>query len=406
MASYIFIDFYTMISYNIHMDIEEILYRFNPWWENDYKISAINRPKYVDKLIKRLDKKEIELITGIRRVGKSTVFKLIIHSLINKLGINPKHIFYISLDFYALEKKSILDLLEDYFKIQGIAFEQRVYVFLDEIAYKKDFSQQLKNIYDLYNIKLFATSSSASMLKDENAYLTGRSNLIEILPLDFEEFLAFKNLKITKANHHLTYTFFEKYMELGGIPQFVITEDIEYIKQLADDIIYKDIMSFHSVKETSLLRDFFYLLMERSGKQLSLNKVSKVLGISVDTARRFFEYFKDSFLIYPIEKCGKLNERIKSPKKIYVADVGIKNAFTGFKDKGAIFENLVFLKIKSKKPCYVYENNVEIDFLTEDKTLIEVKYNTNMTEKQLEVFKNYDAKTKLVVDSLEKFLQL
>jgi len=129
MASYIFVDFYTMISYNIHMDTEEIFYRFNPWWENDYKISAINRPKYVDKLIKRLDKKEIELITGIRRVRKSTVFKLIIHSLINKLGINPKHIFYISLDFCALEKKSILDLLEDYFKIQGIAFEQRVYVF-------------------------------------------------------------------------------------------------------------------------------------------------------------------------------------------------------------------------------------------------------------------------------------
>ena len=163
------------------------------------------------------------------------------------------------------------------------------------------------------------------MLKDENAYLTGRSNLTEILPLDFEEFLAFKNLKITKANHHLTYTFFEKYMELGGIPQFVITEDIEYIKQLADDIIYKDIMSFHSVKETSLLRDFFYLLMERSGKQLSLNKVSKVLGISVDTARRFFEYFKDSFLIYPIEKCGKLNERIKSPKKIYLAERLVNN---------------------------------------------------------------------------------
>jgi len=75
----------------------------------------------------------------------------------------------------------------------------------------------------------------------------------------------------------------------------VITEDIEYIKQLADDIIYKDIMSFHSVKETSLLRDFFYLLMERSGKQLSLNKVSKVFGISVDTARRFLNTLKTRF---------------------------------------------------------------------------------------------------------------
>ncbi|MGC9144026.1 ATP-binding protein [Hydrogenobaculum sp.] len=388
------------------MDIEEVFYRFNPWWENDYKISAIERPKYVDKLIGYLDKKEIELITGIRRVGKSTIFKLTISNLINKLGINPKHIFYISLDFYGIENKTILDILEDYFKIQGIPFEQRVYVFLDEIAYKKNFSQQLKNIYDLYNIKLFATSSSASILKDENAYLTGRSRITEILPLDFEEFLSFKNLKITKANAHLTYTYFEKYMELGGIPQYVITEDIEYIKQLTDDIIYKDIIHFHNIKEVSLLRDFFYLLMERSGKQFSLNKISKVLGISVDTARRFFEYFKDTFLIYTVERCGKLNERIRSSKKIYVADVGIKNAITGFKDKGAIFENLVFLKIKSKNPCYVYEDGVEIDFFTEDKTLIEVKYNAKMTKKQMETFNNYEAKTKIVVDNVEKFLKL
>ncbi|MGC8650656.1 MAG: ATP-binding protein [Hydrogenobaculum sp.] len=388
------------------MDIEEVFYRFNPWWENDYKISAIERPKYVDKLIGYLGKKEIELITGIRRVGKSTIFKLTISNLINKLGINPKHIFYISLDFYGIEDKTILDILEDYFKIQGIPFEQRVYVFLDEIAYKKNFSQQLKNIYDLYNIKLFATSSSASILKDENAYLTGRSRITEILPLDFEEFLSFKNLKITRANAHLTYTYFEKYMELGGIPQYVITEDIEYIKQLTDDIIYKDIIHFHNIKEVSLLRDFFYLLMERSGKQFSLNKISKVLGISVDTARRFFEYFKDTFLIYTVERCGKLNERIRSSKKIYVADVGVRNAITGFKDKGAIFENLVFLKIKSKNPCYVYEDSVEIDFFTEDKTLVEVKYNAKMTKKQMETFNNYEAKAKIVVDNVEKFLKL
>ncbi|GAB6078779.1 ATP-binding protein [Hydrogenobaculum acidophilum] len=388
------------------MDIEEVFYRFNPWWEGDYKINAVERPKYVNKLMGYLDEKEIELITGIRRVGKSTIFKLIISNLINKRNINPKHVFYISLDFYGIENKTLLDILEDYFKIQGIPFGQRVYVFLDEIAHKKDFSQQLKNIYDLYNIKLFATSSSASILKDENAYLTGRSRIIEVLPLDFEEFLSFKNLRITKANAHLTYTYFEKYMELGGIPQYVITEDIEYIKQLIDDIIYKDIINFHNIKEASVLRDFFYLLMERSGKQFSLNKISKVLGISVDTTRRFFEYFKDTFLIYTIERCGKLNERLRSSKKVYVADVGIKNAVAGFKDKGAIFENLVFLKIKSKRPCYIYENNVEIDFLTEDKILIEVKYNAEMTKKQIEVFNNYEAKTKLVVDSVEKFLKL
>ena len=101
--------------------------------------------------------------------------------------------------------------------------------------------------------------------------------------------------------------------------------------------------------------------------------------------------------------CGKLNKRLKSPKKIYAGDVGIKNVITGFRDVGAVFENLVFLKIKNKNPCYVLQDGIEIYFLTEDKTLLEVKYERELNEKQLRLFKEFTANKKILVDSLEKY---
>ncbi|WP_457635927.1 ATP-binding protein [Persephonella sp.] len=386
--------------------MEEILYRFNPWWEEEYKPEFLDRPRYTTKLLKSIENKNIEIITGLRRIGKTTILKLLIHKLIKEKKTDPSRIFYISLDFYGLEDISILEVVEQFFKIQEIRFGEKVYLFLDEITYKKDFSQQLKNLYDHYNAKIFATSSSSSVLKDKKAFLTGRESLTEVLPLSFQEFLSFKNIKIKKSDKHLIPKLFERYMEIGGIPEYVLNEDIEYIKQLIDDIIYKDIISFHNIKDKTIIREFFYLLMERAGKQVSLNKISKILGISVDTARRYFEHFKDTYLIYSIERCGKLNERIKSPKKIYSGDIGIKNAVTGFRDKGAVFENLVFLNIKDKNPCYIYQGGVELDFLLEDKTLIEVKYESFLNEKQKKLFDTFPANKKILIDTVEKFLTL
>ncbi len=386
--------------------MEEIFYRFNPWWEEEFKINFIDRPKYTTPLLSSIDKSTIEIITGLRRIGKTSIMKIVINKLINEKNVSPNRIFFISLDFYKLENLSILDIVEEYLKLQKIPFSEKIYLFLDEITYKKDFALQLKNLYDLYNAKIFVSSSSASVLKDKKAFLTGREKIIEILPLDFEEFLNFKGIKIKKADKHLLKAYFEDYMKIGGIPEYVLTEDLEYIKQLVDDILYKDIIAMHNIKEKTAVKEFFFLLMERAGKQLSLNKISKVLDISPDTAKRFFEYFLDTYIIYAIERCGKLNERLKSPKKICAGDVGIRNAITGFRDLGAVFENLVFLKIKNKNPCYVLQDGIEIDFLTEDKTLIEVKYGRELNEKQLKLFNEFIANKKILIDSFEKYQSL
>ncbi len=386
--------------------METILYRFNPWWEGERAAEGkIDREKYTSKLFPLAETKDIVFLTGLRRVGKTTIMKLLIDRLIES-GTKPGKVFYVSLDFYGLEKYSIHEIVEAFYKIQNISFSEKTYLFLDEVAYKEKFALQLKNLYDLYNVKVFASSSSASVLKDKKAALTGRERLVEILPLDFWEFLKFKNIRIRKSDLHLLENYFEEFMMIGGIPEYVLTEDVEYIKQLIDDILYKDIVACHNIKEKGVLRDLFYLLMERAGKQVSINRLAKIMGMSPDTVRRFLSYFEGTFMIYLVERCVKLNERIKSPRKLYVGDVGIRNAVTGFRDKGAVFENLVYLTIKRFHPCYIWQSGVEIDFLTNEGILIEAKYREQLKDKQRIVFESFKAKERLLICSVKEYLRL
>jgi len=386
--------------------MEEILYKSNPWWEEKYIFSGVNRGKYLDKLEEYLNNKDIVFLTGLRRVGKTSILKNFISMLINEKNIKSKHIFYITLDLIALSDMAISEIIKEYKKLHFIPSSQKLYIFLDEVTSKENYQQELKNIYDLEDIKIYASSSSASLLKDRNAYLTGRQRVIEVMPLDFEEYLFFKNITIKKSDAYLKESYFEEYMSDGGMPEYVLTGDISYIQNLIDNIIYKDIIAYHNIKNESVIRDFYKLLMERSGKQLSLNKMANILSIGVDSAKRYLSYFEDTYLIYTIEKYGKLNERIKNPKKIYAGDIGLKNVVTGFRDKGAIFENLVFLKIKQLHPSYVYTDGIELDFMTENKILIEVKYNSVLNEKQQKLYDTTDAEEKIVIDSIDSFLKL
>lgn len=384
--------------------MEELFFRFNPWWEEAISYDFVERESYLSKIEQAMKSKEVVILTGLRRIGKTTLMKLLIERLIKGHNIEPKHIFYISLDTYGLDHHSIMEIIDEYRKVHKLSFSQKIYLFFDEIAYKKNFQQELKNLYDMGNVKIYASSSSSSILKDKKAHLTGREMVTEILPLTFEEYLLFKKIKLRKADSHLFDSYFDDYMQTGGVPDYVLTGDIAYLVQLLDDIIYKDIIAGHGVRDETIIRDYFRLLMERAGKQVSLNKISKILGIGVDTARRYLSYFEDTYLVHSVERCGKLNERLKSPKKIYAGDVGIRNLHTGFRDRGTVFENLVYHKIKHKDPCYVYKNKIEIDFFTRDKILLEAKYNSELTGKQKTLFENTKANKKILIKNVKDFM--
>ena len=383
--------------------MEQILYKLNPWWETDFHIKSIPRPKYRDKLSRLIPLRDIVLLTGLRRVGKTTIIKQIIEELLQE--VRPELIFYVSLDAYGLEKYSIHEIVTRYRTIHRLGLDRQIYVFLDEIAFKEDFQRELKDFYDNENIKIYASASSASILRDKKAYLTGRTRTVEILPLDFEEFLVFRNAKVKTADAHLLENYFMEYMQTGGLPEYVLTGDIVYLSELVDSILYKDIIAFHNIKDPAIVKDFFRLLMERAGKVLTLNKMAKILGISLDTVRRYMEYFRETYIVYTVERCGKLNQRLRTGKKLYAGDVGLKNMATGFRDRGAVFENMVYLKIKQHDPCYIYEDGNEIDFFFKD-TLMEVKFGKELKGKQLQLFEKTPAKEKIIVSKWQELMNL
>lgn len=380
--------------------MEEILYRYNPWWEKVEVEGIVERTETLSLMKRHLKSPQIIFLTGLRRVGKTTLLKMLIRYLIAEEGIQPSHIFYISLDDYILSKRSIIEIVEEYRKIHKIKFGEKIYLFLDEITYQNNFEVQLKNIYDAHNAKIYSSSSSALILKGRKPYLTGRNVVIEVLPLDFIEYLAFKKIVVGKRDAHLVEGYFEDFMRTGGLPEYVLRGDLEYLKELVDDIIYKDIAAVHGIRQPHILKDCFLLLMERAGKTASLNKMANILKISPDTARRYFDMFCDTYLIYPVLRCGKTTERVVSPKKVYAADLGVRVFFTGFRDKGSLFENYIYLKIRHMNPCYIYEEGREIDFLTEDKTLIEVKYNGEMSVKQRKLFDGVKARRKVILKGI------
>ncbi len=391
-------------SYVIKENVESELFKQNPWWEQPFTENSIPRHRYVDKILENIDDREIIFLTGLRRIGKTTIMRQAISKLLSG-GTPATSIFFVNLDSFALRTFSIHDLMEKYRELHKKSTDARFYFFIDEVATKEGFENELKSIYDLENARVVCSSSMATMMRDKRAALTGRTKTIEIMPLSFQEFLVFRNAQAKKSDRAKLDGLFRDYLRLGGIPHYVLTEDKEYLNELVESIIYKDIIAYHKIKNEKVILEMFALLCMRVGKPTSYTKIHKLLNISVDSVKQYIGYFEKAYLFYSIERCTKsYNEKMVSPKKIYAGDVAIKNLISGDKDSGASYENLVFLEIKNEKPEYYNENGTELDFITED-AVIEAKYGPQMSEKQAHAFKSIDKKKKTIADGVRFFMK-
>jgi len=384
------------------MELESELFKQNPWWENKFKDKSYPREKYLKQVLDNIKSKEIIILTGLRRIGKTTIIKQIIKNLLEN-KTKPENIFFVSLDSFNLLEFSIHQLIEEFRKIHKKSSSDFFYLFLDEVSSRENFEQELKSIYDNENIKVICSSSIATLMRDKKARLTGRTKTIEIMPLDFQEFLIFKEAKITKSDNAKLESYFRDYLKIGGVPHYVLTEDKSYLNELIESVIYKDIIAYHKITAEKTIKELFVLLCKRVGKPMSYNKIAEILKISVDSAKRFIGYFEKAYLFYMVDRYSKsLNEKITSPKKIYIGDIGIKNLITGLKDLGASYENLIFLKIKNKNPSYYLKNSIEIDFITKD-SLIEAKYKQELNKNQQELFDSIKIKNKIIAEGYTFF---
>lgn len=362
----------------------EILYLFNPWWEGKAFFTGTSRQKYLDQIKPNLKAKQALLLVGSRRVGKTTLIYQTIQHLLAK-GENPKHLIYLPLDHPSLQRKKILELLEEVREIFGLNREDKLFLFLDEIQFLPNWEQEAKAITDFENIKLVISGSASTEILAKGTFLTGRTLTFIIKPFDFREFVDFKNNKPGKTDTALKNNLLQKYLQTGGYPEYVENQNPLYFSDLITNVINKDITTLFPVKNTTLLSELLSLLADRSGSQTSLTKLGKVLDLTHDTVRDYIHYLKATFLVSELVKfSSSRNKSLYSPKKFYLLDTGLLFNLTGKINLGAAAENAVFQKLSQteKKLGFYYEDQKEVDFVTENGAAYEVKY--KLTDQSLE----------------------
>ena len=369
--------------------MEEILSLMNPWCENKQFELGIIREEYLDKIMKLIELKEIIILMGIRRVGKTTIIFQSIDYLIKKKKINPYHILYVTLDHPQFININIADIIQEFRKMHKLNRGDKLYIFLDEIQHIEQWEKHLKAIYDLENIKMIVSGSSATLMKRQSPYLTGRFIKIDIWPLDFNEFLKFKGAVISKTEEYKYEKYLEDYLKIGGLPFFVLHENIDYLSDLIESVVYKDIVQLYSIKYPKVVENLLLLMAGRIGQKTSFNKLKNILNLSLDTVKEYIYYLELSFILVPIKKFSySINEQIYTAHKYYFLDNGVRNALVGFKNIGSLAENLLAIYLMRKfKEVEYHQEKKEIDFIVKSKSKIvpiESKYDDQISEEDIQ----------------------
>ena len=380
--------------------MEDLLHRFNPWWTKRYQFPGIAREGYLSQMLRLKGSKDVVLLTGLRRVGKTTLMHQLIHRLIEG-DVPPDRVLYVSLDNLALKDRTILDIVEAFRRMNGLGHEERTYLFLDEVHLKPDFEVQLKNLYDEGSAKVFASGSSSLDIVMRSPHLTGRQRIVRMSPLGFSEFLQFTGKTVPKGDSHLYITIADEYMRTGGIPEFVKTRDHTYLQALVDTILYRDIAATHGIRNREHLGDILAFVAQGVGTPLSVRKISRVLGLPVQNVSRIIDLFVEANLLHVVEREGKLSERKGNPRKIYLADTGLFQILTEDINPGAVVENRVFLTIMgSGKPRYHRSNGSEVDFVR-GREAWEAKYRSVIKDEDIKAvlrLKSYKHRTVITKD--------
>lgn len=276
---------------------------------------------------------------------------------------------------------------------------------LDEI-YKEEFGECNFYIFDeIQNIpgweifvrsrldkkkKFVITGSNASLLSKElGTRLTGRHINIELFPFSFKETMAFKKQKESIDE-------FERYLKEGGFPEYLKYKDQEILRELFTDVIQRDIVARHKIRESKTLNEMALYLLTNVGKEFSFNALKNTFALgSVNTVSSFISYLEDSYIIFTVPKFNySLKKQIINPKKIYSIDNGlcVANSVSFSEDKGRMLENLAYLVLRRKNKEIFYfksENNHECDFLVKESTkikmAIQVCYELNDDNKEREL---------------------
>lgn len=330
----------------------------------------IARDEYLQKLIDLRDTDLIKVVTGIRRCGKSTLFKLY-QDYLKSNGVSNEQIISINFEDLAYEELLNYRSLYDHVKSRLIS-EKMNYVFLDEIQAVDQFQKAADSLYIQDNVDLYITGSNASLLSGDLAtLLSGRYVEIAMMPLSFKEYVS---AQTDKSSISELYSKYRKNSSFPGAVEISSHGKLrEYLSGIYNTIVLKDIVARYNIQDVSMLDSIIHFMFDNIGNICSSRKIAGALAssgrkVSANTVERYLSAMTSSYILYQARRYDlKGKQYLASGEKYYVADIGLRNYLLGDKaaDLGHILENIVFLELLRRgNDVYIGKvGNSEVDFI-------------------------------------------
>ncbi len=333
----------------------------------------------------------VKIVTGIRRSGKSTLLM----QLLNRIN---------SFNFLSFEDPRLAQFeVNDFFKLERIfqADNNSEVYFFDEIQNIKGWERFIRTLHDKKTRVIISGSNASLLSKELGTSLTGRQITYELFPFSYGEYLINKNKKPGINS-------FGEFLELGGFPEYLNSNNRNVLIHLFNDLIYRDIIVRHGLRNAKVVRELGIYLATNIAKEFSFNKLSKTFELgSVNTMLSYISFFEDAYLFFTVPRFSySLKQQAKNLKKIYGIDTALVNnlSLSFSKDKGRLLENMVFIELKRRaKDIYYYKNKGECDFVVlknkQIENLIQVCYELNHNNLQRELNGLLEAMNELNINS-------
>lgn len=349
----------------------------NVWWTKDFHTPEYKDRDIYKKIKKFMDTRQIVAITGLRRVGKTTMMLKFVKEYLDT-GFSKQNIFYFSFDDYSSVR--ISDIIDIYKKLfnKDLSSESYFFVF-DEIQKIKNWEEQIKRIYDIYPKIKFLISGSESLFirRKSRESLAGRIFEFKLNPLNFKEYLNFKNKKFDNLALYEEEFLkeFNNFLMCNGFPE-LINKEPEIIKKymregVIDKILYQDMSEVFDVKNLIVIRKIFDIIYNNPGQMIELQQFAGEVGITRHLLSEYLEYLEESFLIKKLynysRNARKTQRRLKKYYPTLLNPLLIKDDFP------KIFEQAIV--IHSNADFFwrdAYKNEVDI-IQTDPLIAIEVK---------------------------------
>lgn len=324
----------------------------------------------LDRLHSKISLPHVLVITGLRRCGKSTLLRQIIHEY-----FQDSEFYYLNFEDERLSgfpAGSFSSILETQIELFG---DKKVFL-IDEIQQNPGFESYVRRLSD-QGYKFIITGSNATLLSSEiSTKLTGRHIDLGLYPFSFREYLRFKDISLQKEDVYLgskralIKRNFDEYLLRGGMPEFLVYQDDEIIFRIYEDIIYKDIAVRHGITMIKPMRELYQYLVSNMCRPFSYRTLTRITEIdSPVTIKSYIHYLEQTYFIRQVNKFDfSLKKQLVNNKKAYVIDNVFfqKLSFQYSGNKGWLLENLVASELSKNGELYYFQDKVSCDFILKD----------------------------------------